>query len=97
MNEKNISLKYLSTKNMKQISCQFSSKYDLKGILNNFQDAVSISAGCISDPDHPVSCIMKYNNDTFLTILHALRNQNHTISLNLILDHQRSLIYIHII
>lgn len=94
LNEKNISLKCLSTKNMKQISCQFSSKYDLKGILNKFQDGVSISAGCISDPDHPVSCIMKYNNDTFLTILHALRNQNHTISLNLILDHQRSLIYI---
>lgn len=77
---------------MKQICCQFSSKYDLKGILNKFQDAVSIS-----DPDHLVSCIMKYNNDTFLTILHALQNQNHTVSLNLILDHQNSLIYIHII
>lgn len=45
---------------MKQICCQFSSKYDLKGILNKFQDAFSIS-----DPDHLVSCIMKYNNDTF--------------------------------
>lgn len=65
MNEKIDSLNGPSTKNMKKVSCPFSSKYDLKGILNKFQDAVSLSAGGISDSDHPVSCIIKYNNDTF--------------------------------